>query len=54
MMMGVPARAEVLERLREAGCRRAIHWLPSGGAGVVEAGARALGAAIAAAAPARS
>jgi alkanesulfonate monooxygenase SsuD/methylene tetrahydromethanopterin reductase-like flavin-dependent oxidoreductase (luciferase family) len=29
MAMGVPARPEALERLREAGVRRAIRWLPT-------------------------
>ncbi len=36
MVMGAPADARVLETLREAGCRRAVHWLPSAGRVVVE------------------
>ena len=35
--IGVPADAHVLERLRQAGCTRAVHWLPSASLGVVEA-----------------
>jgi probable F420-dependent oxidoreductase len=34
--MGVPAKPEALERLREAGIRRAVRWLPSAPLGVVE------------------
>jgi probable F420-dependent oxidoreductase len=34
--IGVPADARVLERCREAGVARAIHWLPSAGRGVIE------------------
>jgi probable F420-dependent oxidoreductase len=34
--MGVPADAAALERCREAGVARAVHWLPSGNRGVVE------------------
>jgi probable F420-dependent oxidoreductase len=37
MAVGVPARAESLERLHAAGFRRAVHWIPSGGRAVVEA-----------------
>jgi hypothetical protein len=33
--IGVPADPGQLERLAGAGCRRAIHWLPSGGLGAV-------------------
>ena len=37
MVMGMPADPAVLERLRaQAGCRRVVHWLPSGGRSVVE------------------
>jgi hypothetical protein len=36
MAMGAPARPEVLERLREAGIRRAVRWLPSAPLGAVE------------------
>ena len=35
-MIGMPADARALERVRAAGVRRAIRWLPSGGRGVVE------------------
>jgi probable F420-dependent oxidoreductase len=35
-MISVPADAEVLERLYEAGVRRVLHWLPSGPRGHVE------------------
>ncbi len=35
--MGVPARADVLERCAEAGFSRVLHWIPSAGLGVVEA-----------------
>jgi probable F420-dependent oxidoreductase len=35
--IGVPAKAETLERLASAGFRRAVHWVPSGGRAVVEA-----------------
>ena len=35
-VIGVPADPAQLERLRAAGVRRACHWLPSGGAGIVE------------------
>jgi probable F420-dependent oxidoreductase len=36
MVMGAPAEAGELESLAKLGCRRAVHWLPSGGPGVVE------------------
>src|SRR4051794_40874756 len=35
-MTGVPADPAALERIQASGVRRAIHWLPSGGRGVVE------------------
>ena len=38
MVMGVPADASVLAKLRDAGARRVVHWVPSGGQSVVEAG----------------
>lgn len=37
MVMGAPADATVLERLQAAGCRRAVHWIPSGGPAIIEA-----------------
>ena len=36
MVMGAPAEASALEPLRELGCRRAVHWLPSAALGQVE------------------
>ncbi len=36
MVMGVPADAGVLAPLQLAGCRRVVHWVPSGGRSVVE------------------
>jgi probable F420-dependent oxidoreductase len=36
MAMSAPADAAVLERLHEAGCRRAIHWVPSAGRSGIE------------------
>jgi probable F420-dependent oxidoreductase len=36
MVMGVPARASVLEQLEQLGCRRVVHWLPSTGLGPLE------------------
>lgn len=36
MAMSAPADAAVLERLQAAGCRRAVHWVPSAGAGAIE------------------
>jgi probable F420-dependent oxidoreductase len=35
-VISAPASAARLEQLREAGCRRAVRWIPSGGLGVVE------------------
>jgi probable F420-dependent oxidoreductase len=35
-VISVPAKAAVIEQLANAGCRRAIRWLPSGGRSVVE------------------
>ncbi|MGO9903496.1 MAG: TIGR03619 family F420-dependent LLM class oxidoreductase, partial [Solirubrobacteraceae bacterium] len=37
MVMSAPSDPAVLERLQQAGCRRAVHWVPSAGPGVVEA-----------------
>ena len=37
MVMGVPADSAVLGRLRDAGARRVVHWIPSAGRSVVEA-----------------
>jgi alkanesulfonate monooxygenase SsuD/methylene tetrahydromethanopterin reductase-like flavin-dependent oxidoreductase (luciferase family) len=34
--MGVPADARQLERCRDAGVARVVHWLPSAGRGAVE------------------
>ena len=36
MVIGAPAQPAALERLQEAGCRRAVHWIPSGGRALVE------------------
>ncbi len=36
-VIGVPADPAVLARLRDAGIRRAVRWMPSGGRSVVEA-----------------
>jgi probable F420-dependent oxidoreductase len=36
IVMGVPARAEVLEQLQQAGCRRVVRWIPSAGRARVE------------------
>jgi probable F420-dependent oxidoreductase len=36
MVMGVPANATVLEQMRAIGCRRVVHWVPSGGLSQVE------------------
>jgi probable F420-dependent oxidoreductase len=36
MVITAPSRPAELERLREAGCRRAVRWVPSGGRAVVE------------------
>jgi hypothetical protein len=35
-MLSVPGDPAVLERLAQAGVRRACHWLPSGGRSTVE------------------
>jgi probable F420-dependent oxidoreductase len=35
-IMGVPPLAAALEPFAQAGCRRVVHWIPSGGRGVVE------------------
>jgi hypothetical protein len=45
-VISVPADAGVLERLREAGVARAIHWLPSGPRHTVETGLEQWEAAI--------
>jgi probable F420-dependent oxidoreductase len=37
MVIGVPGDAGVFEELREAGCRRVVHWLPSAGLAAIEA-----------------
>ena len=36
-VLGAPSEPAVLERLREAGVRRVMQWLPSGGPATVEA-----------------
>jgi hypothetical protein len=36
LMMGVPADPHVLERCRQAGVVRSVHWLPSANRGRVE------------------
>ena len=36
-MLGVPADAGEIERVNDAGARRAVRWLPSGSRSVVEA-----------------
>ncbi len=36
IVMGVPAKADVLEQLQAAGCRRVIRWIPSAGRARVE------------------
>jgi probable F420-dependent oxidoreductase len=36
MVMGVPAKAKVLESFEQAGVRRVVHWIPSAGLGPVE------------------
>jgi probable F420-dependent oxidoreductase len=46
-MIGVPAAADALERVRDAGVRRALRWVPSGGRGHVERALEAWEAAIA-------
>jgi alkanesulfonate monooxygenase SsuD/methylene tetrahydromethanopterin reductase-like flavin-dependent oxidoreductase (luciferase family) len=37
MVMGVPAKPEVLERFEQAGVRRVLRWIPSAPLGPVEA-----------------
>jgi probable F420-dependent oxidoreductase len=36
VVIGVPADPAVLERLQDAGARRLVHWIPSGGWAIVE------------------
>jgi probable F420-dependent oxidoreductase len=36
MVMGVPPKAEVLDQLHQAGCRRVAHWVPSAPRPLVE------------------
>ncbi|HEV7615690.1 MAG TPA: LLM class F420-dependent oxidoreductase [Solirubrobacterales bacterium] len=36
MLMSAPAKPAVLERLREAGCRRVVRWVPSANRGEIE------------------
>ncbi len=36
IVMGVPAEAEVLDQLQQAGCRRVVRWIPSAGRDHVE------------------
>jgi probable F420-dependent oxidoreductase len=45
-VIGCPPDAAALNALREAGVRRALHWLPSGGRSTVEAGLERWEAAI--------
>ena len=47
MMMGAPPDAAVLDELERAGCRLAVHWIPSAGAGHVERALEAWESAIA-------
>ncbi|HEX8751916.1 MAG TPA: LLM class F420-dependent oxidoreductase [Solirubrobacterales bacterium] len=47
MVISAPAKAAELERLREAGCHRAVRWVPSAGRDVVEAALERWEAAIA-------
>jgi probable F420-dependent oxidoreductase len=46
-ILGMPADPRELERVRDAGARRALHWLPSGGRSTVEAALERWEAAIA-------
>jgi probable F420-dependent oxidoreductase len=46
-VIGMPAEARELERVRDAGVRRALHWLPSGGRSRVESALERWEAAIA-------
>ena len=36
MVMGVPPKAEVLDQLHQAGCRRVAHWVPSAARPLIE------------------
>jgi probable F420-dependent oxidoreductase len=36
MLMGVPADPAALERAAQVGARRVVHWIPSGGMGLIE------------------
>jgi hypothetical protein len=47
MVMGLPADPAVIERCLQAGCRRVVHWVPSGQRSVVERGFERWEAAIA-------
>jgi probable F420-dependent oxidoreductase len=47
MIMTAPADAGVLERFRQAGCRRVVRWVPSAGRAQIEAGLERWEAAIA-------
>ncbi len=47
MAMGVPAEAEVLEKLQQAGCRRVVRWVPSAARPIVEQALERWAAAIA-------
>ena len=46
-MLGVPAEAREIERVHEAGARRAVRWLPSGSRSVIEPGLERWEAAVA-------
>ena len=46
-MMSMPANPKAIERVAEAGCRRAIRWLPSGDRNMVERALEGWEAAIA-------
>jgi probable F420-dependent oxidoreductase len=46
-ILGMPADPHALERVRDAGARRAMHWLPSGSRSTVEAALERWEAAIA-------
>jgi hypothetical protein len=47
MIMTAPADAGVLERFRQAGCRRVVRWVPSAGPAQIEAALERWEAAIA-------
>jgi probable F420-dependent oxidoreductase len=47
MIMGLPADPAAIERCLRAGCRRVVHWVPSGHRSVVERGLERWEAAIA-------